>query len=55
MASLPELPELIVRRVNGLDLRAATELIGQLHRAAAHPVDIDQLRPEEKQRVGQGY
>jgi ribosomal protein S18 acetylase RimI-like enzyme len=38
-------PELIVRRVSGVDLRAATELLVQQQRAYGREIDADRLRP----------
>jgi GNAT superfamily N-acetyltransferase len=38
-------PQLIVRRVGGVDLRAATELLVQQQRAYGRDVDEDRLRP----------
>jgi ribosomal protein S18 acetylase RimI-like enzyme len=38
-------PKLIVRRVDGVDLRAATELLVQQQRAYGRDVDADRLRP----------
>jgi ribosomal protein S18 acetylase RimI-like enzyme len=38
-------PQLIVRRVGGVDLRAATELLVQQQRAYGREIDADRLRP----------
>jgi ribosomal protein S18 acetylase RimI-like enzyme len=38
-------PELIVRRVSGVDLRAATELLVTQQRAYGRETDADRLRP----------
>jgi ribosomal protein S18 acetylase RimI-like enzyme len=38
-------PQLIVRRVGGVDLRAATELLVQQQRAYGRDIDADRLRP----------
>lgn len=38
-------PQLIVRRIGGVDLRAATELLVQQQRAYGREVDADRLRP----------
>jgi GNAT superfamily N-acetyltransferase len=38
-------PQLIVRRIGGVDLRAATELLVQQQRASGRLVDADILRP----------
>jgi len=38
-------PQLIVRRIGGVDLRAATELLVQQQRAYGRDTDADRLRP----------
>jgi GNAT superfamily N-acetyltransferase len=38
-------PQLIVRRIGGVDLRAATELFTQQQRGYGRDVDVDRLRP----------
>jgi ribosomal protein S18 acetylase RimI-like enzyme len=38
-------PQLIVRRVSGVDLRAATELLVTQQRAYGREIDADRLRP----------
>jgi ribosomal protein S18 acetylase RimI-like enzyme len=38
-------PQLIVRRVGGVDIRAATELLVQQQRAYGRETDADRLRP----------
>ncbi len=38
-------PQLIVRRIGGVDLRAATELFTQQQRGFGRDVDADRLRP----------
>lgn len=38
-------PQLIVRRISGVDLRAATELLVNQQRAYGRDIDADRLRP----------
>lgn len=45
MASETESPQFSVRRVTGVDLRAATELLVQQQRAYGRDLDADRLRP----------
>jgi GNAT superfamily N-acetyltransferase len=42
---MAEQPQLIVRRIGGVDLRAATELFMQQQRGYGRDVDADRLRP----------